>query len=70
MRKITYSLLDYLAIQQSAAALRLLRQHGADLWREDGEGHTPLQVAKATSERQPSQAAQMLQQLADNVAAT
>jgi len=48
------------AAHDSAAALRLLRQHGADLWREDGEGHTPLQVARATSERQPSQAARLL----------
>ena len=50
----------------SAAALRLLRQHGADLWREDGNGHTPLQGARATSERQPSQAARLLVMMAAN----
>eukprot|EP00964_Phaeocystis_antarctica_P139463 scaffold104252_cov61-Phaeocystis_antarctica.AAC.4 len=50
----------------SAAALRLLRQHGADLWCEDGQGNTPLQVARATSERQPSQAARLLVMMAAN----
>ena len=46
------------AAHDSAAALRLLREHGADLWRRDRAGHTPLQVARSV--RQPSQAARVL----------
>ena len=53
------------AAHDSVSALRLLRQYGADLWRKDRAGHTPLQVARERSGRQPSQAARLLLMLGE-----
>jgi len=46
------------AAHDCGAALRLLRAHGADVWRRDAQGRTPLRVARDIAK--PSSAVQQL----------